>query len=352
MLSGAAAMPSVPVSYVWLMLTLCAELGVARAPLLQGQDITDDTLNDPDGRVSLRPTYAELCRRALALTGEPGLGYEFGLRAALTSHGIVGYGLMSQPSLRHVLTFGQQFGSVLRLSAWDVHVTIGDTHVRMWAVDSLPPNDIREFSAQVLVVSACTLLSQLLPSCRQALVLGFDFPEPACHARYASRLPACRFGTSFNEIRLPVRYLDSPLRTADAVSAKLAQRECTQELSRFDVARHDDPVRRVRGLLTLTETGYPDPATLALRLHLSVRTLARQLQVQGSSYRSLLQDARRRDSRVLLTDHRLSIAQVADKLGYRSTAALSRAFQGWYGVSPSGFRASLGSAGRPAHSAA
>lgn len=139
MLSGAAAMPSVPVSYVWLMLTLCAELGVARAPLLQGLDITDDTLNDPDGRVSLRPTYAELCRRALALTGEPGLGYEFGLRAALTSHGIVGYGLMSQPSLRQVLTFGQQFGSVLRLSAWDVHVTIGDTHVRMWAVDSMPP---------------------------------------------------------------------------------------------------------------------------------------------------------------------------------------------------------------------
>lgn len=339
MLSGAAAMPTVPVSYVWLVLALCAERGVAAAPLLQGLGVTDDTLHDPDGRVSLRPTYAELCRRALVLTGEPGLGYELGLRSGLTSHGLVGYGLMSQPSLRQVLAFGLQFGAVLRLSAWDVHATLGDTHVRLWALDSLPPNDIREFSAQVLVVGACTLLGQLLPECREALVLCFDFPEPASHARYAHRLPACRFEAAFNEIRLPVRYLDTPLRTADAVSAQLAERACMQELARTEVTRHNDVVRRVRGLLTLTARGYPGPDAVAMRLHVSPRTLARQLRAQGTSYRGLLQDARRRDSRVLLLDHRLSVAQVADRLGYRSTAALSRAFQGWHGLSPSGFRA-------------
>jgi len=331
-------MPSVPVSYVWLTLDICAEHGVPHDALLEGLDMPTDTLNDPDGRVSLRPTYAELSRRAMALTGEPGLGYEFGLRAALTAHGIVGLGLMSQPSLRQVLTFGLQFGSVLRLAAWDLHFEMGDTQVRMWAVDSLPPNDIREFSAQTLVVSACTLLCQLLPACRQSLVLSFDFPEPAYHARYASRLPLCRFGAPFNEIRLPAHFLDTPLQTADPVSAKLAERECAHELSRADVTRHDDIVRQVRGLLTLTNTGYPTPADLAHRLHLSARTLARQLHAQGSSYRSLLQDARLRDSRVLLQDARLSIGQVAEALGYGATAAFSRAFQAWYGMPPSAYR--------------
>jgi AraC-like DNA-binding protein len=332
-------MPSVPVSYVWLLLDLCADFGVSSDALLMGLDLPERTLNDTDGRVSLRPTYAALCRRALALTGEPGLGYEFGLRAALTSHGIAGLGLMSQPTLRQVLTFGLQFASVLRLSAWDLHVDMGVDPIRMWAVESVPPNDIRHFSAQMLVVSACTLLCQLLPACRQSLVLSFDFPEPEYHAKYASHLPTCRFGAPFNEIRLPAYFLDTPLQTANPVAAKLAERECAQELSLTEVTRHDDIVRQVRGLLTLSDNGYPTPADLAKKLHLSVRTLARQLQVQGCSYRSLLQDARHRDSRVLLQNERLSISQVAQTLGYGATAAFSRAFQGWYGMPPSAYRA-------------
>lgn len=333
---------SVPISYVRLMLELAQEHGVADERLLQGLDITDELLLDPYARVSLRPVFAELCRRSLAFTGEPALGYAFGLRATLTTHGIVGYGLMSQANLRKVLTFGEQFGSMLRLSAWDLHFQIGDSHARMWAIDSLPPNDIREFSAQVLIVSTYSLLQQLLPECTPDAVLSFDFPEPAYHAAWASRLPTCRFGAAFNEIRVPVRYIDMPLHTADPMSAKLAERECARELQQLDMGRHDDVVRQVRKLLTLSpqlDQGYPTPEAVAQQLHVSTRTLGRQLQAQGSSYRSLLQDARQRDCRVLLRDPRLSLSQVADRLGYSSTAALCRAFQGWYGVSPSAFRA-------------
>lgn len=342
--SPSATTPTVPISYVRLMLELAQAHGVVAERLLHGLDISDELLLDPDARVSLRPVFAELCRRSLALTGEPALGYAFGLRATLTTHGIVGYGLMAQANLRQVLAFGEQFGSMLRLSAWDMHFETGATHARMWAIDSLPPNDIREFSAQTLIVSAYSLLQQLLPACTQDVVLSFDFPEPPYHAAWASRLPTCRFGAPFNEIRLPVRYIDMPLQTADPMSAKLAERECARELQQLDMWRHDDVVRQVRKLLTLApqaDQGYPSPEAVAQLLNVSTRTLGRQLQAKGSSYRSLLQDARQRDSRMLLRDPRLSLSQVSDKLGYSSTAALSRAFLGWYGMSPSAFRTSL-----------
>jgi AraC-like DNA-binding protein len=341
MLTGHTPLPTTPISYVRLLLILCAEHGVPYAPVLDGLGITDDQLQDPDARVSLRPVFAELCRRSLALTGEPALGYLFGLRAHLTTHGILGYGLMSQPSLRQVLSFGQQFGTVLRLSAWDLHVQVGDTHARMWAVDSIPPNDIREFSAQVLIVSAYSMLAQLLPACTNDVVLCFDFPEPAYHRAWAHRLPTCRFGAAFNEIRLPLRYIDMSLHTANPMSALLAERECSRELSQLDAPRHDDVTRQVRKLLTLqADQGYPTPAAIAQQLHVSLRTLARQLQTQGSSYRTLLQEARKRDSRFLLQDTRLSTADIAVRLGYESLPGFTRAFQAWYGLTPQAFRLS------------
>lgn len=338
MSSAPAPTPTVPISYVRLVLDLAGELGVSADRILAGQGITDEQLLNPDARVSLRPVFSELCRRALAMTGEPALGYLFGLRASLTAHGIVGYGLMSQATLRHALTFGQQFGSVLRLSAWDLHFEMTPSHARMWAVDSMPPNDLREFSAQTLIVGACTLLHQLLPECRADTVLGFDFPEPAYHRRFAARLPTCKFGVPFNEIRVPAHYLDQPLLTADMVSAKLAERECVRELSTLELRWHNDTVRQARGLLTLTDAGYPSPQELARQMNVSSRTLARQLQAQGSSYRTLLQEARQRDSRVLLHDARLSVADVAMRLGYESATGFSRAFQGWYGMTPLAYR--------------
>jgi AraC-like DNA-binding protein len=338
MLSGAHATPTVPVSYVWLLLALSQELGASRTDLLEGLDVTDAVLNDPHGRVSLRPTYAELSRRAMRLTGEPGLGYLFGLRASLTTHGIVGYGLMAQPTLREVLAFGQQFGTVLRLSAWDLQVQADAQSVRIWAVDSQPRNDIREYSAQVLIVSNWVMLCELLPACRDHAVLAFDFPTPAYHARFADRLPRCVFGAPFNEIRLPARFLDMPLHSANAESARLAERECLHDLGALDAGRHDDLIRRARRLMTLDGPGYPSASALAASLHVSARTLARQLSAQGCSHRQLLDDARQRDSRVLLLDPSLSVAQVAEALGYRSTSAFSRAFHGWAACSPSTFR--------------
>lgn len=334
------ASTTVPISYVRLTLDLAAEHGVAAERLLHGLGISKEQLLDPDARVPLRPVFAELCRRAMSFSGEPGLGYLFGLRASFTTHGLVGYGLMSQATLRHALSFGQQFGSVLRLSAWDLHFEITPAHARMWAVDSVPRNDLREFSAQTLIVGACTLLHQLLPECRSSTVLGFDFPEPSYHQRFAARLPTCRFGVAFNEIRVPARYLDQPLLTADIVSAKLAERECVRELSNLDLSWHHDVVRQVRGLLIPSDLGYPSPEDVARQMNVSSRTLARQLQAQGSSYRALLQEARQRDSQVLLHDPRLSIDNVATRLGYTSTNSFCRAFQAWYGQSPLAFRSS------------
>ena len=77
------------------MIDVAAALGADCGELLDGTGIDAATLERADARVSLLQQYAMLCRRAVVLTGEPALAYEFGLRSTLTTHGILGYGLIN-----------------------------------------------------------------------------------------------------------------------------------------------------------------------------------------------------------------------------------------------------------------
>lgn len=329
--------PTVPISYVLLMLELCAELGVGRERLLDGLGIDEELLRRPDARIGLLNEYARLCIRALKYTGEPALAYEFGLRATVTTHGLIGFGLMSQRSLREVFAFAHRFGSSLRLPAWELRFLTDGDHAIVDGREAVPHGSLRRFSCEQFLVSLYSIVGQLLPGA--PVELWFDYAEPDYHARYRERLPAVRFGTPVTQIRIPARYLDQPLRTHDPVSAMLAERECERELAL--IGSVDDVVKRVRAVLVAGSEGYPDLEAVAARLHLTARTLNRRLNALGTSFRELLDEARRRDSHTLLGDPALSIADVALRLGYSSAANFSRAFQKWTGRSPGSVRAAL-----------
>jgi len=166
--------------------------------------------------------------------------------------------------------------------------------------------------------------------------LRFDYPEPDYHARYRHYWPKTRFMTGVTQLRMPLEYLDRPLRTADAVSAKLAERECERELALLGSA--DDLVKGLRALMVNQDGCYPSLEVVAEQLHLTTRTLIRRLSVRGCSFRQLLDEARQRDSQTLLRDPTLSLADIANRLGYSTAANFSRAFRGWTGLSPGQFR--------------
>jgi AraC-like DNA-binding protein len=69
-----------------------------------------------------------------------------------------------------------------------------------------------------------------------------------------------------------------------------------------------------------------------------LRSLQRSLQKEGSSYQALLDQFRQQQSKKLLLTTDLSIAQIAEKLGYLNLSSYHRAFQRWYGITPAVFR--------------
>ena len=82
---------------------------------------------------------------------------------------------------------------------------------------------------------------------------------------------------------------------------------------------------------------HVDCATVAAELKLSERSLRRRLTEEGTSFRELLQDARQDRAQTILSKPGISLAVAAEQLGYSDTAAFSRAFKEWTGVSPGRF---------------
>src|SRR3546814_4744101 len=88
-----------PLAYVPLILDYAERSGGSREKLGQGLGLPRNCLGSADVRVS-RHDAGTILLRAIKLTGNPGTGFEIGLASSITTHGLVGYGLMASSTLR------------------------------------------------------------------------------------------------------------------------------------------------------------------------------------------------------------------------------------------------------------
>jgi AraC-like DNA-binding protein len=77
---------------------------------------------------------------------------------------------------------------------------------------------------------------------------------------------------------------------------------------------------------------------IAEDLHMSSRTLRRQLQQFDTSFQDLLTDVRKQRALTLLKTTDKPIDQIAAELGYSDPSNFGRAFRKWIGKSPSDWR--------------
>jgi AraC-like DNA-binding protein len=142
------------------------------------------------------------------------------------------------------------------------------------------------------------------------------------------------FSMPCDRLTLEPSLLDRPLRTASAALAEVLD----ARLSELEaVAPAADPFldRVRRAVLSSLDAADPGlPRTLAL-LQMSRRTFQRQLQRRKTSYKHLLDEARRARASSLL-DKDLTVAEVSERLGFSEPSAFFRAFRRWTGGSPKG----------------
>jgi len=358
--------PTVPVSYLQLLLEIVAERGISAQRLLAGLPLDANLLDKPASRMSAIQ-WGVLVSRAMRMIPEPALGYECGLRMRPSANGFLGYAILSCGSMREAMDllsryfqtrqrgFGMRFSIEEECAAMEVyelypllpvpqllqrHIAPGNAaaaeQARAWEQISI----LRRFFYEHILLGVARGAAAILG--RELIQLDgeiwFDWPEPDYHARWRERLPAIRFSRSSNQLRLPLRILDLRPVLADPLASKQAIELCERELAQTGAAGDSTALRVCAVLAQLPRGGYPDQDTIAARLHMSSRTLARKLHGDGGSFQQLLDDARRRDACELIENTQLELQEVATRLGYRNPANFTRAFRKWTGESPSQYR--------------
>jgi AraC-like DNA-binding protein len=138
------------------------------------------------------------------------------------------------------------------------------------------------------------------------------------------------------------------LRAAIRVTASDTDRYARGSLrTMLDAPASDVLEVRIRQILATDRPfASSDLVAIAARLHCSRATLARRLTARGLTFQSI-KDALRRDHAIaLLVGGRLSVATVAERLGFSEPSAFTRAFKAWTKVAPARYRALAARGGR------
>jgi len=199
------------------------------------------------------------------------------------------------------------------------------------------PAEAREFNLVHVLRNIHGLACWYIDSRIPLLEASFPFAPPPHREAYAHMFPGPhRFGAGRAEIRFDARYLALPLRRDDEALRQMLQHALPLTVRQY----HRDRllVQQVRQAL-LAQGGSPHTArSLAGLLHVSVRTLHRQLREEGASLQQIKDEVRFERARSLLLHGSRPIKQVAAAAGFGNEKSFIRAFRRWAGTTPAQFR--------------
>jgi len=196
-----------------------------------------------------------------------------------------------------------------------------------------------------------------VPRSEEAIVIGFveqcraaapGFAPLALCFQHAANAPLAawraavggpvEFDASFYGVRITERGYRAPIATHDPTLASLiAALSKPLVATPVQAPSYSDAVARV--IRDRVERGQPVTVDrIANDLHVSRRTLQRQLQAAHTSVRAELERVRHDAALALLRDDRLSIAEISARLGFADPSQFTRAMRRWSGAAPSQLR--------------
>ncbi|KAF1071922.1 MAG: putative HTH-type transcriptional regulator [Pseudomonas citronellolis] len=311
--------------------------GHHREAILEGSGITDADLHDLRRLVSPWQEQ-QVFANAQRLADEPALGLRLGLRTRVSAYGLLGYALLSAPTLGEALRIGLSYPVLLGTY---FHLSLAVEGEVAWLIAGGygEDTDMEPFNTELCLGSMMVICADMLGERPQMLQAEFQYAGQAGREAAYVQGFGCpvRFASRRNAIGFPAAWLEHELPLADPVTHREMLEQCRRQ--NIDLAARRAWLDKVRGILGERLQTPPGLEELARRLNCSSRSLRRHLQQQQTSYQQLLDELRFARAKELLQSGDMPIYRIAEELGFSETASLRHAFQRWSGQPPSHFRA-------------
>jgi len=309
--------------------------GADTTSMLAAAGLAPGDFNHLDARVPVR-AVRKLYDEAERQTGDCAFGLHMAELARSQPDPLIALAIASSP------TMGDVYGSVTPY----VHFLNETVQVRL-EVDgdvctlSHIQNDVATAGRHGIesVLAMLFLVGrQTLGDAFSLLAVCFRHPEPSCSAEHRRFFQAkVAFGQQHDALVFTRALLDAPLpnrneRIRDHVQVMLEDMLQARQLGGV--------VQRVREDLRAEMQKDATLEGVAGRLGVSPRSLQRQLQSEGASFRKVLDEVRREFSLNLLRRRDLTLVEIASKLGFAEQSAFQRAFRRWVGTTPAEWRRS------------
>jgi AraC-like DNA-binding protein len=171
------------------------------------------------------------------------------------------------------------------------------------------------------------------------LTLLLAHPSPADPGEYQRTFaPArLRFSAEFYGFAFDAALLRRPVPQADRRLHEIIRQHAEHALSSLPAVQSvTAEVRRL--VMEELSGGNPSAAHVARRLGMSTRTLGRSLEDEGTTFKDLLEEVRKRLALRYVASRDFGLAEVALLLGYSQTGPFHRAFRRWTGTTPLEYR--------------
>lgn len=332
--SSYAKTPAALVHYV-LLAYRRRQLDPARA--LRAAHITPAQIQGTGGHVD-PAQFERLCATAMQELDDEALGW-FRRRLPWGSYGMLARASISATVLGLALARWCRHHNLLTDDVvWRLQRDGPYAQVRIEERHNL--GELREFALLSLLRNLHGFASWLVDSRIALQDARFPFPAPAHADLYGRLFPgSVHFQAPQAALLFDRAYLDLPLRRDGAALDQMLQRALPILIWPY---RRDRLLSlRVRRLLGQPHSNHT-AETLAAQLHVSPRTLYRELQREGTSLQELKNRVRCERAQALLLRSNRSLAQISADVGFGSEKSFIRAFGSWTGQTPQAWRRARG----------